>query len=109
MFFYSGPQLDLSGVAEQVADDGAFLEGFFDVEQRLAGNESILYGFIPGFGIFPLSYDDIDTIIFLIQRLTRPLDAIADDGYHFIFQYLLCFGEWEFVPGYYIFFHAAEI
>jgi hypothetical protein len=109
VFFYGRPQGDLGGVAQQVADDGPFLQGFFDLEQGLSGDEAIADGFIPGLGIFALTYYDIDAIIFLVQRLAGALYAVADDGYYFIFQCLLCFGEREFFAGDYIFFHAAEI
>ena len=40
---------------------------------------------IPCFGIFALTNDYIDTIIFLVQCLARALYTIADHGYCFIF------------------------
>jgi hypothetical protein len=49
------------------------------------------------------------TVILLIQRLAGALYAIADDGYYFVLQYLLRFGEREFFAGDYVFFYTAEI
>ena len=85
VFFYRGPQGDLGGVAQEVADDGAFLKRFFYLEQGLAGYESVADGLVPGFGVLALTDYDIDTIIFLIQRLAGALHAVADDGHYFIF------------------------
>ncbi len=99
----------MSGVAKQIADDGPFLEGFFDLEEGLAGYEAIADGFIPGLGVLPLTDYNVDAVVFLVESLAGTLYAIADDGYHFVFQNLLCFGEGEFFAGDYIFFHAAEI
>ena len=53
--------------------------------------------------------DHIDAIVFLVERLAGALYAVADNGYYFIFQYLLCFGERKFFPCYYIFLYSAEI
>src|SRR6185312_39796 len=109
MLFNSGPEGDLGSVAEQITNDGSFLESFFDLKEGLAGYEAIADGFIPGLGVFPLTYYDVDTVVFLVKRLARTLYAIADDGYHFVFQNLLCLGEGKFFAGDYILFYTAEI
>ncbi len=109
VFLYRRPELDLGGVAEEVADDGAFFERFFDLEEGFAGHEAIAYCFIPGLGVFPLTDYDVDAVVFLVERLAGALNAVADDGDGFIFQYLLCFGERKFFAGDYIFFNSAEI
>ncbi len=85
VFLYGRPQLDLGGVAEEVADDGASLERFFDLEEGFAGDEAVAYCFIPGLGAFPLTYYDVDAVVFLVERLARALDAVADDGDGFVF------------------------
>src|SRR5580704_6317037 len=109
VFLYCRPELDLGGVAEEVANDRAFLERFFDFEEGFTGDETVADRFIPGLGIFALSDDDVDTVILLVECLAGALHAIADDGYYFVLQYLLRFGEREFFAGDYILFHTAEI
>ena len=85
VFLHRGPQLDLGGVAEEVADDGTSFERFFDLEEGFAGHEAIAYGFIPGLGVFPLTDYDVDAVVFLVERLAGALNAVADDGDGFVF------------------------
>src|SRR5579872_4172910 len=87
VFFDRGPELDLGGVAEEVTNDRAAFQGFFDLEQGFARDEAVTNRFIPGFGILPLSDNDIYAVILLVQRLAGALDAIPDDGDGLIFQY----------------------
>src|ERR1700744_1645934 len=77
VFLHGWPQLDLGGVAQQVADDRAALQGFFDFEQGFAGNEAVSYRFIPGFGVLALTYYNVDAVVFLVECLAGSLDAIA--------------------------------
>ncbi len=56
-----------------------------------------------------LTDDHLDAIFAHIKRLGGTLDAVSQDGYDFILQYLAGFLQGEFFPGNDFFFNTGEI
>src|SRR6185437_9822738 len=96
MLFNRWPQFNLRSITQQVADNRAFLQRFLYFKKCFTRNESVTNGFIPGFGIFMLTNDYIDPVIFLVQRLTGTLHPISDNRYYFILYHLLGFRKRKF-------------
>ena len=109
VFFHCWPQLQLRGIAEQIANDGAAFQRRFDLEQRLAGHKAVGDGLVPRLGVLTLAHDHVDAIVTLIERLPGPLYAIANNGDRFVLQDSLCFGQWKFFAGDDIFYRAAKV
>src|SRR6478735_7256398 len=109
MFFNSGPELYLCGIAEQVTNNSTALQCFFNFKQSFAGHKAIAYSLIPGLGVFALTNNYVDTIITLVECLTGALHAISNYCDRFVLQHFLCFGERELFTGYHVFFCSAEI
>lgn len=84
-----GPGLGLSGVGEQVHDDGTLLDGLGDIEQVLAGNPAVLDGLLPGSTILADTDNDVQTLVTEVETLTVTLGAVADQGKGVVLEVLL--------------------
>ena len=102
-----GPCCDLSCVGYEIFDDGCLLACLFDAEERLSGNPSVLDGLVVGCA-GTLADDDIESVVPEVEGLSGALDAVADDGYDFVFQYFMCFCQREFFPCDEVFLDVSE-
>lgn len=84
-----GPCLGLSGIGEEVHDDGATGDGLIDVEEVLAGNPAILLGVLPGLAVLSDTDDDVQAVVAEVQALTVTLRTIADEGQGVVLEVLL--------------------
>ena len=84
-----GPLLFLACIGKQVLNDRSFGGRFFHRKQSFAGNPAILFGQIPAPSLFALANDDVDAVIFHIQRLAPSLNAIAKHSHRFLAENLL--------------------
>src|SRR5690606_39454537 len=82
----SGPQSDLSGIRKEKLKNGAFFTGFFYFKKGLAGNPAIGNSLVPSLGVFPLTYDDIKSVILKVECLARSLYSVMQDGSQLILQ-----------------------
>ena len=80
VFLDRRPYGDLPGVGEQVLDDRCAPGGLFDPEERLARYPAVGDGLVPAFRAFALSDDDVEPVVLEVERLPRPLYAVADYG-----------------------------
>ena len=84
--------------------------GFFDVEKRLAGFPAVLHGAVPvALELRRLTDDDLEPVVAQVERLCRPLHAVADDGDDFVLENFPGFGHREFLAGDDCFEGAAKI
>jgi hypothetical protein len=72
------PSLALSGVTEQVHDDGASGDGFVHFEEVGAGDPTVLLGFFPGCAILAHADYDVEAVVAEVEALTVALGAVAD-------------------------------
>lgn len=84
-----GPGLRLSGVAEQVHDDGTLGDGLIDFEQVLAGDPAILLGVLPRSTVLSHANNHIQTVVAQVQALAVALRAVADEGQSVILEVFL--------------------
>jgi hypothetical protein len=56
-----------------------------------------------------LPHDDPDAVVAHVERLARPLDAVADHRHHLVFQDLPGALQGELVVLHHLFHHSAEI
>lgn len=75
-----GPGLRLGGVGEQVHDDGAPVDGLWDVEEGLSWDPSVLLSLLPGLTALSDTDDDFDTVVSGVEGLAVTLGAVADHG-----------------------------
>jgi len=83
----------LGGVAEQIHDNGAFLDGLLDLEEVLARHPAILHRFLPAGAILTHANDDVEAIVAEVEALAVALRAIADEGESVIFEVVLAGGS----------------
>src|SRR5690606_2149476 len=105
----SAPPRDLSGITYEKLENGAVLTGFCNFKKGLAGNPAIGNSLVPSLGVFPLTYDDIKSVILKVKCLTRSLNSVTQNGNHFILQSFLGFLKRKFFSCYYIFFNCTEL
>ena len=89
IFLDSRPHLNLAGIREQHAHDGALFGGLFDGEQGLARHPSVGDCLFIGLA-FALSDDDVEAVVAQVAGLTRALNAVADDSDCFVLQHFAC-------------------
>src|SRR5690606_24013599 len=109
VFFNSWPQSNLSGIRKKKLKNGTSLTGLLQFKKRLTGNPSISYRLVPSFGVFSLTYNDVEPIIFKVKRLARSLYSVTQNGNHFILQCFLGFLKRKFFSCYYIFLYCTEL
>src|SRR5262249_33240597 len=103
------PHGALGGVGEEHLDDGAALDGFLDVEERLAGDPAVADGAVPTAGFGALADDDLEAVVAEVERLGGALDTVADDRDGFAFQDLARPRHGEFLAGDDFYLRAAKI
>ncbi len=74
------PSLALSGVTQEVHDNGTSVNGFFHLEEVLSGDPTILNSLLPRGPILAHADDDVETVITEVEALTVALGAISDQG-----------------------------
>jgi hypothetical protein len=74
------PSLGLSGITEQVHDDGTLLDGLVDREQGLSGDPTVLLSLFPRFTSFSYSDNDLETVVTSVEGLTVSLRTVSDHG-----------------------------
>jgi hypothetical protein len=99
----------LPGIREQVLHDGSAPGRLFRRKERLAGNEPVVHRVLPGLAARALPHDDPDAVVAHVERLARPLDAIADHRHHLVLQDFPGALQGEFVVLHHLFHHSAEI
>ena len=110
VLFDQRPDGALGGVRHQHLDDGAPAHGLVDLEQRLARHPAVFDRAVPvaleGAG---LADDDLEAVVAQVQRLGRPLHAVADDGDRLALEHLARLGHRELLAGDDLFLRSAEI
>ena len=109
VFLDRRPYGDLPGVGEQVLDDRCAPGGLFDPEERLARYPAVGDGLVPAFRAFALSDDDVEPVVLEVERLPRPLYAVADYGDGFVPEDFACFFQGKLFAGNDLLFYSAEI
>ena len=99
----------MSGVGEQVHQDGATLAGFLHFEKGFSFDPSVFKGFLPGGAAFPLANDHMKALVAHIKRLSRALNTIAKNGQNLAFQHLQGFAQGKLFSGHHFFDDAAKI
>ena len=84
-----GPSLRLSGVTEEVHDNGTLGDGLVDLEQVLARNPAILDGVVPGLAALSDTNDDVEAVVTEVKTLAVTLGAIADKGQSVVLEVVL--------------------
>jgi hypothetical protein len=84
-----GPSLRLSGIGEQVHDDGTAGNGLIDVEEILSGDPAVLLGVLPGLAVLSDTNDDIEAVVAEVQTLAMALRAVANEGQGIVLEVLL--------------------
>ena len=75
----------LRGIRKQILNQGAAGGSFFDREKGFTRYPAIIKGTIPAAAAFALADNDIETIIFKVQRLGWSLNTITDNCDGFVF------------------------
>lgn len=84
-----GPGLALSGVGEEVHDDGTTADGLINIEQVLAGDPAILLGVLPGLAVLADADDDVEAVVTEVEALAVTLGAVADEGEGVVLEVVL--------------------
>lgn len=79
----------LCGVAQEIHDDGALLDGLVDIEQVCAGDPTILLRLFPACAVFPDTNNHVESIVAQVQTLTMTLRAVTDESEGVIFEVFL--------------------
>ena len=75
-----GPGGRLSGIRQEVHDNGTSLDSLGDVEQGLALDPSVLLGLLPGSTALSDTDNDVETVVTGVERLTVTLGSVTDHG-----------------------------
>ena len=84
-----GPCLGLSGIGEEVHDNGGLANGLVDIEQVLARNPAILHGVLPRGTVLSYTDDDVEAVVTEVETLAVTLRAVADEGEGVVLEVLL--------------------
>jgi len=84
-----GPGLGLSGITEEVHDDGTLGDGLIDLEEVLAGDPAVLNGVLPGLSILADTNDDVEAVVTEVETLAVTLRAVADEGKGVVLEVVL--------------------
>jgi hypothetical protein len=84
-----GPGLGLSGIGEQVHDDGTTGDGIINLEQVLSGDPAILNGVGPRLAVLANTDDDVEAVVAEVKTLAVTLGAIADKGQSVVLEVVL--------------------
>ena len=83
------PGLALGGVAEQVHDDGAALDGLVHLKQVLAGDPAVLDGVLPRLAVLAHTDNDVEAVVAQVEALAVALGAVADQRERVVLEVLL--------------------
>lgn len=75
----------------------------------LPGTQPSATAFVPAFRAFALSDDDVEPVVLEVERLPRPLYAVADYGDSFVPEDFACFFQGKLFAGNDLLFYSAEI
>lgn len=89
----SGPGLGLSGVGEEVHDNGTTGDGLIDIEQVLAGNPTVLLSILPGLSVLSDTNNDVEAVVTEVKTLAVALRAVANEGQSVVLEVLLLKGH----------------
>ena len=79
------------------------------ISKSVSPNPAVCDSFVPGFRIFALADDHIETVILQVQRLSRSLNAVADDGDGLALKHFERFAQRKLFAGDNVLLDAAEI
>ena len=96
VLLYDRPCSDLSRIRKQEFDNRGLAACFVYLEQGFSRNPAVRYGFVPAFGIFPLTYNHIETVVPQVQGLSGSLDTVSEDRNSLVFQHFPCFFKRKF-------------
>ena len=88
-----GPCLGLSGIGEEVHDNGGLANGLVDIEQVLARNPAILHGVLPRGTVLSYTDDDVEAVVTEVEALAVALRAVADEGEGVVLEVVLLWGS----------------
>ena len=108
VFFDGRPNLNLTSIRKQHADDCTLFCSLFNREESLTWYPSVSNGLFVGLSL-TLSNNNVETIVTQVASLTRTLDTITDHGDGFVLQYFTCFLKRELFAGDYGFHDATKI
>ena len=108
-FLQLGPYCSLSCIGKKILDNCASFGGFFEGKKRLARNKPVRNGAVPIFIAFELPDDDRKAVIFEIQRLSRPLNAVTEHCDFFVFEDFPGFVQRKFFRCNHVFHNTAKI
>lgn len=83
------PSLGLSGITQQVHDDGTLGDSLINLKQVLSWNPTILLGLLPGCAVLPHTDDNVHAIVSKVKTLTVTLRAIANQGKGIVLEVFL--------------------
>lgn len=87
------PGFTLSGITEQVHDNGASGDSFIHFEEVGAGYPTVLLGFLPGCTILAHTDDHIEAVVAEIETLAMSLGTIANQRESVVFEVILTESE----------------
>ena len=103
-----GPHGHHRSVGKQAEDDVAPLRCLVYAEESLAGHPAVGYRLLVCLAL-ALAYDDVETVVAEVERLSGALDTVSEDGYLLAFKYFTCVVESEFFACDHVLFYSAEI
>ena len=110
VLFDKGPYCALRRIGHEHLYDGAALHRFFDREKRFSRDPAVALRAVPVLLVFlRLADDNVDAVVLHVERLGRPLHAVADDGDDFLLEDAARLCKREFLPGDDRFLYPAEI
>ena len=96
------PDLTDAAVGYEKHDDVALFCGLFEREERLTLDPSVLLGAAPagvGLGVLALTDNNVKTVVAHIERLTRTLDAVTENGDFLALEDLESLGKGKLLAG----------
>lgn len=87
--FDGGPCLTLGSITEQVHDNGTTANSIIDIEKVLAGDPTILLGFLPRGTIFPHTNNNVEAVVTEVKTLTVTLGTITNESQSVILEKFL--------------------
>ena len=104
------PDGPLRRIRHQHLDDGAPAHRLINLEQRLARHPAVLHRPVPvPLECAGLADDHLETVIAQVERLGRPLHAVADNRDRLALQHLARLGHRKFLPRDDLFLRSTEI
>jgi hypothetical protein len=83
------PCLGLSGITEQVHDDGTLGDSLVDLEQVLSFDPSVLLGLLPRLSVLSYTNDDVHAVVAEVKALSVTLRSVTDERESVILEVFL--------------------